>query len=107
MANNMTDFHRHELLKRLSTMPAQTILSHLQEDAILDIAAKCFQDVKEENKTSYQDVPLFLPSFDIQQHSPGKKNTGRQAADRAKRPLNAFIAFRSKSSSFPTCRRKN
>ncbi|XWW94232.1 hypothetical protein V2A60_002175 [Cordyceps javanica] len=90
------DPDRQELLKRLSTVSAQTILRHLHNETILEIASKCFED-KEKDITPvrFSKAQKSLDFMHLQQVLPQKENISKQAGDRAKRPLNAFIAFRS------------
>ncbi|KAM3533877.1 hypothetical protein MY4038_002867 [Beauveria bassiana] len=96
MENRPNDFDKQELLRHLSTVPAQTILRHLQEDTILEIATKCFEDKMEEsNMRQYSESQSALHYMELQRALPQKKSNSKQVGDRAKRPLNAFIAFRS------------
>ncbi|OAA74997.1 mating-type protein MAT 1-1-1 [Akanthomyces lecanii RCEF 1005] len=96
MENRSNDLDRQELLRHLSTVPAHTILRHLQEDTIMEIAAKCFKDKTDEgNITRYPESHSSLHYLELQRASSLKKSNSNQAGDRAKRPLNAFIAFRS------------
>nr|AKM95173.1 mating-type protein MAT1-1-1 [Cordyceps militaris] len=96
MEHRSSDTEHQELLRRLSTVSSHTILRHLQEETILQIAAKCFEDKeKENNSTKYSKPQSTLHFTEPQRVLPQKRSNSKQAGDRAKRPLNAFIAFRS------------
>ncbi|KAJ2978388.1 hypothetical protein NQ176_g3842 [Zarea fungicola] len=96
MASKQSHFDRLELLKYLSTIPAHTILRHLQEDTIMEIASKCLNDINTENNmTSHVEDAQLHPSDESNQSLQGPSGNANQSPDRAKRPLNAFIAFRS------------
>lgn len=108
MENKSNDLDRQELLRHLSTVPAHTILRHLQEETILEIAAKCFKDKgNENNMTRYSESQSSLHYMELQRALSQKKSTSKQAGDRAKRPLNAFIAFRSECKRFEVPHKQN
>ncbi|KJK75530.1 hypothetical protein H634G_08894 [Metarhizium anisopliae BRIP 53293] len=75
---------RAELMQRLSMLPTQELLHILKDETIFDIAAQYFDASMQSN---------ILPSTTPVIHNTHKtKNT---VCEKAKRPLNAFMAFRS------------
>ncbi|TWU74669.1 hypothetical protein ED733_003798 [Metarhizium rileyi] len=70
---------RAELMQRLSTLPTQELLHILKDETIFEIAAQYFDASMQSNA-----VPSAVPN-----------RTKNLVCDKAKRPLNAFMAFRS------------
>nr|BAC67541.2 MAT1-1-1 [Cordyceps tenuipes] len=96
MEHRSNELGCQELLRRLSTVSAHTILRHLQEETIFEIAAKCFEDKEaEKNAAQLSKDQSTFHNMEMQPALPKKKFSPKQVGDRAKRPLNAFIAFRS------------
>nr|QDH06609.1 mating-type A-1 protein [Epichloe glyceriae] len=76
---------RAELMQRLSMLPTQELLQYLKDETMLDIASRYFD-------TTFQ--PTMTPTFNQTTMSPHLKSKVK-TCEKAKRPLNAFMAFRS------------
>lgn len=85
---------RADLMQRLAAIPAEDLLTLLEDDAIYNLAARYFHaSAPSQSETS--DTP-----------SPIEPIIGDAPKDKAKRPLNAFMAFRSMAPFPLTTRRK-
>jgi hypothetical protein len=78
---------RSEILPRLSTIPTEELLELLGDDAIFDLAAKCFQS-NDATTNNVVEASVAVEGAALNTHT-------EPAKDKAKRPLNAFMAFRS------------
>ncbi|KAF7548338.1 hypothetical protein G7Z17_g7125 [Cylindrodendrum hubeiense] len=82
---------RSDIMRQLATLSTEEILSLLTDDTILEVAAKYFEthaintDVNE---------PLSPTDADAITTPPVQEAPGNNSSSRAKRPLNAFMAFR-------------
>ncbi|KAK5998934.1 Mating-type protein MAT-1 [Cladobotryum mycophilum] len=81
-----------EIMKRLSALPAQDLLRLLRDETIFEIAARYFEltglnQVQDRGQTQTSSVPSSTSSAAVPARA--------APSDRAKRPLNAFMAFRS------------
>lgn len=78
---------RSDLLPRLTLVPTEELLELLGDDAIFDLAAKCFPaDASTPSESAELSATVDPSSLLV---------LGEPARDKAKRPLNAFMAFRS------------
>lgn len=80
---------RAELMQRLSILPTQELLLLLKDETLLDIASQYFDSAIHQNVLPSLNA-ASAPSIPIQGKPP--------VCDKAKRPLNAFMAFRSEYS---------
>lgn len=74
---------RSELMQRLAVLPTYELLRLLTDDTILEIASRCF--------TVGAQASIMTPPLTANEPE-------TPPVDKAKRPLNAFMAFRSKNS---------
>ena len=83
-------------MERLSAVPTQNILHLLRDETIFDLASKFFQPTNgpSEIKTHSNNGDIIKLQNAISAKS-GNRVAAKVASDRAKRPLNAFMAFRS------------
>ena len=93
---------RAALVERLSGVPATELLDFLTDDAIIDLAARYFQRVSEAQASDIDSLPVVdtaahLASSDSATvETTPEANSSEPAKEKAKRPLNGFMAFRSK-----------
>lgn len=82
---------REEMEKHLSVLRTEEILRFLRDDTLLEIAERYFASIGiNSNQNQVQQSPSVdttISTFADQSRQP--------SADKAKRPLNAFMAFRS------------
>ncbi|UKZ74126.1 hypothetical protein TrVFT333_001785 [Trichoderma virens FT-333] len=82
---------REELEKHLSVLRTEEILSLLRDDTLLELANTYFTSLgmasKQNEVREYTSMDTSTSSF--------KNQPGEPSTDKAKRPLNAFMAFRS------------
>ncbi|KAG5946829.1 hypothetical protein E4U53_006511 [Claviceps sorghi] len=76
---------RAELMQQLSMLPTQELLQYLKDETMLDIASRYF------NSTFQPAMRTDFISIPMSSHLKSEVQT----CDKAKRPLNAFMAFRS------------
>ena len=83
---------RAELMRRLSILSTEELLSFLKDETIFEIAEAYFEKLNNDAQSSanLKACGHIAPSTATPSRSP--------ATDRAKRPLNAFMAFRSEQS---------
>lgn len=79
---------REEVLQRLSLVQSQQLLQYMPDEVIFDLAARIFH-LPAENRV--------LAAINADPVVSGTENRKGRPSDRAKRPLNAFMAFRSMS----------
>jgi hypothetical protein len=93
---------RAALVERLSGVPATELLDFLTDDAIINLAARYFQRTSESQARDIESLPAIdtaahLASTDSTTVEPTPEaNFSDPAKEKAKRPLNGFMAFRSK-----------
>lgn len=78
---------REEIFQRLSSVRTQELLNLLSDEAIFQLASRYFE--------STSDAEVLAP-VDTSAASVAPEQAKNTPSDRAKRPLNAFMAFRSK-----------
>lgn len=81
---------RSDLLPRLSMIPSEELLGLLGDDALFDLAAKCLP--------SAESSPTTNGESSTSVDAPSLTTLPEQTSPKPKRPLNAFMAFRSLSS---------
>ena len=77
---------REQIFQRLSTVRTQELLNLLSDEAIFHLASRYFESTSDANYLA--PVDNATATFAVEQ-------TKKVPSDRAKRPLNAFMAFRS------------
>jgi hypothetical protein len=87
---------KQEILERLSAVPTQNILHLLRDETIFDLASKFLQPINgpSEIKTHSTNGDIMKLKNTISAKT-GNRVAAKVTSDRAKRPLNAFMAFRS------------
>jgi hypothetical protein len=81
---------REKLMRRLSALPAEDLLKLLSDDTIFEVARKFFDTPN----TPYEDTKP-MASTDASSSTVTSEPLASPSHERAKRPLNAFMAFRS------------
>lgn len=79
---------RAALMHRLATIPTEDLLKLMEDQTIFDLATKYFQNASSTQPEGVDTSSNVEPASGAPLPKPAK--------DKAKRPLNAFMAFRSK-----------